>query len=178
MKLLDTPIQDVKIIIPDVFHDSRGSFFESYSQRHFETLGLKEIFIQDNQSESSRNVLRGLHFQNAPFEQGKLVRVVNGAVLDVVVDIRRNSPTFGKNFTYELSNENKHMLWIPPGMAHGFVTLSDNTIFVYKCTAFYNKASESGIRWNDPDLNINWGIKDPLVSEKDSVLPFWKDIFK
>jgi dTDP-4-dehydrorhamnose 3,5-epimerase len=176
VKIIDSSIHDVKIIVPNVFHDSRGSFFESFNQKAFEAAGINAVFVQDNQSESSKNVLRGLHFQKPPFEQGKLVRVVNGAVLDVVVDMRKYSPTFGKYFSCELNTINKHLLWVPPGLAHGFITLTDNTIFVYKCTNFYNKPSESGIRWNDPDLAIDWGVNMPLVSEKDAILPFWKDL--
>lgn len=159
------------IIEPKVFADSRGYFFESYNDLLCERLGISSAFCQDNESFSSRHVLRGLHFQNPPYEQGKLVRVVLGSVLDVVVDIRKNSPELGKTFSIELNSENKKMLWIPPGFAHGFITLSDNTIFLYKCTKSYNKESESGIIWNDKTLNIDWGIQNPLVSEKDLLLP-------
>lgn len=176
MKIIDTSILEVKIIVPDVYQDSRGSFFESFSQRSFEALGINSNFVQDNQSSSSKNVLRGLHFQKAPHEQGKLVRVITGAVLDVAVDIRKDSPTYEKYFAYELNSTNKHMLWIPPGFAHGFLTLADSTIFFYKCTDFYYKSAESGIKWNDPDLGINWGITNPLVSDKDNILPSWKEI--
>lgn len=176
MKIIESSIPDVKIVVPDVYKDSRGSFFESYNKNSFEKLDIKEIFVQDNQSESSKDVLRGLHFQKPPFDQGKLVRVVSGAVMDVVVDIRSGSPTFGKYFSCELNTDNKYMLWVPTGFAHGFVTLAENTIFVYKCTNFYNKASESGIRWDDPELAINWGISKPLVSEKDAILPSWSEV--
>lgn len=176
MKIIDSSIKEVKIIVPDVYQDSRGSFFESFSQRSFEALGINEHFVQDNQSLSSKNVLRGLHFQKAPYEQGKLVRVITGAVLDVAVDMRKNSPTYEKYFAYELNAANKHMLWIPHGFAHGFLTLADDTIFVYKCTNFYNKVSESGIKWDDADIAINWGVTNPLVSDKDNALPSWKEI--
>jgi dTDP-4-dehydrorhamnose 3,5-epimerase len=123
--------------------------------------------VQDNQSLSQKGVLRGLHFQNPPFAQGKLVRVIKGSVLDVAVDIRKDSPTYGEHFSVELSEENKTILWIPPGFAHGFVTLEDDTIFIYKCTAVYNKESEGSLIWNDEDLNIDWRVVNPLVSDKD-----------
>ncbi|MES2838108.1 MAG: dTDP-4-dehydrorhamnose 3,5-epimerase [Bacteroidota bacterium] len=167
MQIEETGIDGLLIIKPSVFGDSRGAFFESYNQKKFEELGLNIHFVQDNQSVSQKNVLRGLHFQNPPFAQGKLVRVTNGAVLDVAVDIRKNSATYGEHFKIELSATNNLMLWIPEGFAHGFLTLTDNTVFVYKCTGFYNKSSESAIIWNDSDLNIDWGTKNPLLSEKD-----------
>jgi dTDP-4-dehydrorhamnose 3,5-epimerase len=141
----------------------------------FAAFGITDPFLQDNESRSQKNVLRGLHFQLPPFAQGKLIRVIRGAVLDIAVDIRRNSPTFGKWVSMELTGENKWICWIPAGFAHGFVTLEDDTIFTYKCSAMYNKASEGSIRWNDPELNINWGITDPLLSEKDKVAPLLKD---
>lgn len=167
MRVIKTPINDLLIVQPSVFEDTRGYFFESYNKKVFEDAGIKEDFVQDNQSLSQKNVLRGLHFQNPPCAQGKLVRVIKGAVLDVVVDIRSKSATYGENYTIELNESNKTMLWIPPGFAHGFLTLSDNTIFYYKCTALYNRLSESCIAWNDPVLNIKWGVSAPLVSEKD-----------
>ena len=158
------------LIDPLVFTDNRGYFFESYNEELFKKAGIPDKFMQDNESVSSKGVLRGLHFQNPPYEQGKLVRVVSGAVLDVAVDIRKSSPAYGKHFVIELSAANKKMLWIPPGFAHGFVALDDNTLFLYKCTNLYNKASESGIIWNDKTLNINWGFENPKVSEKDLLL--------
>ena len=133
-------------------------------------------FVQDNQSLSKKGVLRGLHFQNPPFAQGKLVRVIKGAVVDVAVDIRKNSPTYGQHFAVELSEENKIVFWIPPGFAHGFVTLKDDTIFTYKCTAIYNKESEGAILWNDEDLNIDWKVVSPLVSNKDMVADNFNDL--
>jgi dTDP-4-dehydrorhamnose 3,5-epimerase len=175
MELIPTSIPDVKIIKPDVFGDDRGYFFESFHVDKFAAFGITEPFLQDNESRSQKNVLRGLHFQLPPFAQGKLIRVIRGAVLDIAVDIRRNSPTFGKWVSMELTGENKWICWIPAGFAHGFVTLEDDTIFTYKCSAMYNKASEGSIRWNDPELNINWGITDPLLSEKDKVAPLLKD---
>jgi len=175
MELIPTSIPDVKIIKPDVFGDDRGYFFESFHVDKFAAFGITDPFLQDNESRSQKNVLRGLHFQLPPFAQGKLIRVIKGAVLDIAVDIRRNSPTFGKWVSMELTGENKWICWIPAGFAHGFVTLEDDTIFTYKCSAMYNKASEGSIRWNDPDLNIDWGITNPLLSEKDKVAPLLRD---
>jgi len=175
MELIPTSIPDVKIIKPDVFGDDRGYFFESFHVDKFAAFGITDPFLQDNESRSQKNVLRGLHFQLPPFAQGKLIRVIRGAVLDIAVDIRRNSPTFGKWVSMELTGENKWICWIPAGFAHGFVTLEDDTIFTYKCSAMYNKASEGSIRWNDPDLNIDWGITNPLLSEKDKVAPLLRD---
>ena len=155
--------------------DDRGYFFESWSKEAFSKVGLDLDFVQDNQSLSSKGVLRGLHFQNPPYAQGKLVRVIKGVVVDVAVDIRKDSPTYGQHFSVELSEENKNIVWIPPGFAHGFLTMEDNTIFTYKCTGVYNKDSEEALLWNDEDLNINWKIKDPLVSEKDLTAGNFKD---
>jgi dTDP-4-dehydrorhamnose 3,5-epimerase len=167
MKIQTTNIPDLLIVQPTVFEDARGYFFESYNKQQFEEAGIKLEFVQDNQSLSQTGVLRGLHFQNPPFEQGKLVRVIKGAVLDAVVDIRKGSPTYGKTFAHELNEKNKTMLWIPPGFAHGFLTLENDTIFSYKCTGLYNKQAEDCILWNDGDLAISWGINNPILSEKD-----------
>lgn len=167
MEIIETGIKGLIIIKPRVFEDGRGYFFESYNKTAFHNLGLKMEFVQDNQSLSQKGVLRGLHFQNPPHAQGKLVRVINGAVLDVAVDIRKGSPTYGKWHAIELTESNKLMFYVPEGFAHGFLTLEDNTIFSYKCTNVYNKASEGCILWNDADLNINWNIKDPMLSAKD-----------
>ena len=167
MKIIKTEIEGLLLIEPRVFEDERGYFFESWSKDAFENAGLDINFVQDNQSLSSKGVVRGLHFQNPPFAQGKLVRVLKGSVLDIAVDIRENSPTYGKYFSIHLSEENKTMLWIPPGFAHGFSTLEDNTIFSYKCSGVYNKESEGSLMWNDTDLNIDWKIKNPIISEKD-----------
>jgi dTDP-4-dehydrorhamnose 3,5-epimerase len=167
MKLRKTNIKDLFIIHPDIFTDERGYFFESYQKENFRKLGIDVDFVQDNESLSAKGVLRGLHFQVPPFAQGKLVRVVRGAALDVAVDLRKNSKTYGKWESAILSAENKLMLWIPEGFAHGFLTMEDNTIFQYKCTNYYSHESEQGIIWNDPDLQIDWGIKKPVVSEKD-----------
>jgi len=169
MEIIETKIKDLLIINPKVFSDARGYFFESYNETVFKQNGINATFVQDNQSLSNTGVLRGLHFQAPPFEQGKLVRVINGAVLDVAVDIRKNSPTYGEYVAMELTEENKTMFYIPPGFAHGFLTLRDNTIFSYKCTNVYNKASEGCVLWNDKDININWQISNPILSEKDLV---------
>lgn len=176
MKRLKTKIEGLALLEPSVFGDERGYFFESYQQKRFEEEGLPTNYVQDNQSSSSKGTLRGLHFQNPPFEQGKLVRVIKGAVLDVVVDIRKKSPTFGKYESFELNENNKHILWIPPGFAHGFYTFEDDTIFVYKCTGQYHKASENGIIWNDPDLKIDWGEGHKIISEKDKALQMLKNL--
>ncbi len=163
------------IIKPVVFEDERGYFFESFNRDKFEQAGVDLQFVQDNESKSQKGVLRGLHFQNPPYAQGKLVRVMRGRVLDVAVDIREGSPTYGQWESIELSGENKFMYWIPPGMAHGFATLEDDTIFFYKCTNTYNKESEGSIRWDDKDLAIDWGIENPILSEKDKISPLFKD---
>lgn len=157
------------LLKPRLFADSRGHFFESYNQAAFEReTGTKVTFVQDNESMSSKNVLRGLHFQVPPMAQGKLVRVVQGAALDVAVDIRKNSPTYGQHALVELTAENRIQLWIPPGFAHGFLSLEDNTIFAYKCSEYYSAQHEQAIRWDDPVLNIDWSCEAPLLSEKDT----------
>ncbi len=167
MEIIKTKIPDLFIIKPQVFQDHRGYFFESYNQEKFLGLGMDQTFVQDNESKSMKGVLRGLHFQNPPHAQGKLVRVVKGAVLDVAVDLRKDSPTYGQWDSVELTEQNKLMYWVPAGFAHGFVTLEDHTIFSYKCTSIYHKASEACIRWDDPNLNIDWKIAQPVLSEKD-----------
>ena len=167
MKIIKTEIEGLLIIKPRVFEDERGYFFESWSKSAFENAGLDINFVQDNQSLSSKGVVRGLHFQNPPFAQGKLVQVLKGSVLDVAVDIRENSASYGKHVSVLLSGENKTMFWIPPGFAHGFSTLEDSTMFSYKCSGVYNKESEGSLMWNDTDLNIDWQIKNPIISEKD-----------
>ncbi|MEZ0487218.1 dTDP-4-dehydrorhamnose 3,5-epimerase [Fibrella aquatica] len=176
MQVRQTAIDGLIELIPRVFEDERGHFFESYNKPLFASLGLPFDFVQDNQSFSTKGVLRGLHFQNEPFAQGKLVRVITGQVLDIAVDCRPESPTFGKYETFLLDAKLANMAWIPEGFAHGFVALEDS-IFSYKCTNVYNKQAEGGIRWDDPDLNINWGITDPNVSEKDQILPTFRAIF-
>ena len=169
MQIIKTEIEGVFIIKPQLFKDGRGYFFESFSQREFEEKVSKTTFVQDNESKSSYGVVRGLHFQRPPFAQSKLVRVIKGAVLDVAVDLRKNSPTYGKHITVELTEENHLQLFIPQGFAHGFSVLSNEAIFQYKCDNFYNKESEDSILWNDKNLNIDWKIpeKEIILSEKD-----------
>ena len=174
LEIIKKELGDVKVIKPRIFKDDRGCFFETYNKVDFKKIGIDAEFIQDNQSISNKNVLRGLHFQNPPFEQGKLIRVTRGAVLDVVVDIRKHSEYYGKYFSLELSEENNLILWVPPGFAHGFLTLEDNTMFLYKCTQIYNKDSEGAIVWNDEELKINWNITDPIISDKDKVAQNFK----
>ena len=175
MEIVKTGIPDVLIIKPRVYNDDRGYFFEAYNKSEFAAAGIETDFLQDNESRSMKGVLRGLHFQKPPFAQGKLVRVVSGAVLDVAVDLRRNSPWFGKWVSVELTEQNKWMCWIPAGFAHGFLSLKDNTVFIYKCTNVYNAASEGSLRWNDPDLNIGWGNAHPILSPKDQAAPLFRE---
>jgi len=167
MEIIETNLKGLLVIKPKVFEDERGYFFESYNYHLFKQAGLDFNFVQDNQSLSQTGVLRGLHFQNNPNAQGKLVRVISGSVFDVAVDIRKKSPTYGQWFGLELTEQNKWMMYIPEGFAHGFATLQDFTVFSYKCTNFYNKASEDCIFWNDSDLAINWPIENPILSDKD-----------
>lgn len=169
MNFIKTELEGAIIIEPRVFSDSRGYFFESFSQREFEENVCGTIFVQDNESRSEYGVVRGLHFQNPPYSQAKLVSVALGHVLDVAVDLRKGSPTFGKHIAVELSDQNHRRLFIPKGFAHGFSVLSPIAIFQYKCDAYYNKESEGGIIWNDPSLNIDWKVpaKDVILSEKD-----------
>jgi dTDP-4-dehydrorhamnose 3,5-epimerase len=173
MIVKETKLEGCFILEPTVFYDTRGYFLESFNQRSFNQLTGKKIeFIQDNESYSVKGTLRGLHFQRGEFAQAKLVRVVKGCVLDIAVDIRKNSPTFGEHVALELSEDNKQQLFIPRGFAHGFLVLSDKAIFSYKCDNFYNKQSEGGIIYNDDDLNIDWVLseKDFIISEKDMIL--------
>lgn len=170
MEFRTTAIDGLIEIFPRVFKDDRGYFFESYHYEIFKQNGIDEVFVQDNQSFSTAGVLRGLHLQLDPYAQGKLVRVLSGKVLDIAVDVRPNSPTFGQYERFLLTAEQQNMAYIPPGFAHGFVAL-EASIFSYKCTNYYNKAAESGIIWNDSELNIDWGITQPLVSPKDEELP-------
>ena len=163
-----TAIEGVLIITPRVFQDDRGSFTESFNMRQFDEATKGEYtFAQDNQSISKKGVVRGLHFQNPPNAQGKLVRVSRGAVVDVAVDLRKSSDTYGQHVAVVLSANNNRQLWIPPGFAHGFAALEDNSTFCYKCTDYYAPESEATILWNDPDLNIDWQIENPIVSQKD-----------
>jgi dTDP-4-dehydrorhamnose 3,5-epimerase len=167
MEVIETELNGLFVLKPKVFEDERGYFYESYNQNLFKKAGINFDFVQDNQSLSQKGVLRGLHFQNPPHAQGKLVRVITGGVYDVAVDIRKDSKTYGKWFGLELTEKNKWMMFVPPGFAHGFLTLENNTIFSYKCTNFYNKASEDCLLWNDNDLNIDWNFDKPLLSAKD-----------
>lgn len=175
MEIIETNLKGLLVIKPKVFEDERGYFFESYNYQLFKQAGLDFNFVQDNQSLSQTGVLRGLHFQNNPNAQGKLVRVISGSVFDVAVDIRKKSPTYGQWFGLELTEQNKWMMYIPEGFAHGFATLQDFTVFSYKCTNFYNKASEDCIFWNDSDLAINWPIENPILSDKDLLGKQMKD---
>ncbi len=169
MIVSSTGIEDLLLIEPTVHRDQRGYFFEPYNARQFEAAtGLNPTFVQDNESMSDKGILRGLHFQVQPAAQGKLVRVSRGAVLDLVVDLRVGSPTFGRHLSVVLSESNKLQLWIPPGFAHGFLTLEDRTIFSYKCTAYYAPECERVIAYNDPHLGIDWGVDHPVISAKDA----------
>jgi dTDP-4-dehydrorhamnose 3,5-epimerase len=177
MEFEPTEIPDVVLIRPKVFGDPRGFFFESWEERKFAAAGLDMKFVQDNHSRSARNILRGLHYQIGQ-PQGKLVRVATGAVYDVAVDIRRSSPTFGRWVGVTLSEENRHMLWVPPGFAHGFLVLSESADFLYRCTDFYAPPQERAIQWNDPDLNIAWPLPAgvaPVLSAKDAVAVRFRD---
>jgi dTDP-4-dehydrorhamnose 3,5-epimerase len=173
MPFIDTPIKDLKVFEPQVWRDERGYFYESYNKNTFDAAGIDTVFVQDNQARSTFGVLRGLHYQIGDYAQAKLVRVVLGKVLDVALDIRPYSDTYGQWYSIELSDENHRQLFVPKGFAHGYVCLSDVAIFSYKCDNFYHKASEGGLIYNDPALNIDWQIdlKEALVSEKDVVLP-------
>jgi dTDP-4-dehydrorhamnose 3,5-epimerase len=177
MNVIDTGFPGLFELEPRIFEDTRGYFYESYNKSLFKNLGIDHDFVQDNQSLSQKGVVRGLHFQAPPFAQGKLVRVITGAVLDIALDIRKGSPTYGKFHPVELTEENKKLFWIPAGFAHGFCTLRDHTIFAYKCTEVYNKPSESCVLWNDADLNIDWGVNNPIVSAKDQSGTPWA-VFK
>ena len=179
MKSIPTPIRDCFLIEPAVFSDERGSFFESYSKEGFErAIGRQVDFVQDNQSISKRGTLRGLHFQKGTYAQAKLIRVIKGEVLDVIVDIRKESSTFGQHFKVLLSAQNPKMLFIPRGIAHGFLSLEDEVVFAYKCDNYYHQESESGILYNDPDLAIDWEFPEEqlLLSPKDRQLPPFKSL--
>ena len=178
MKVMEFPIAGLKLIEPKVFGDERGFFQETWNQKTYENCGINLPFVQDNLSFSQQGVLRGLHFQN-PKAQGKLVSVIQGEVFDVAVDLRKESPTFGKWEGVYLSGENHHQFWVPPGFAHGFLVCSETALFSYKCTELYSPQDEWGIRWDDPELNISWPIDiEPIVSEKDQKNLFLRDIDK
>ena len=180
LKKISTSLPDIFLIEPRVFSDPRGFFFESYSRRDMERIGIRDDFVQDNQSCSAKGVVRGLHFQSR-HPQGKLVRVLRGSIYDVVVDLRKGSSTFGKSIGFEIAAQDFRMLWVPVGFAHGFLSLEDHTEVLYKTTDFYYPEYDAGIRWNDPDLGISWplaqhGISSAIISEKDSQLPLLKEI--
>ena len=178
MKAVKTFIDGLLIIEPDVFGDERGYFLESYRRTKYQEIGITEEFVQDNISKSTKGTVRGLHYQVDNKAQGKLCQVICGTVLDIAVDIRFGSPTFGKYFSIILSEDDKKQLWIPKGFAHGFSVLSDNAIFSYKCTNYYSKQDERAIRYDDPELNIDWKVDDPIVSDKDLKAKFLKEIDK
>lgn len=177
MNFIPCHIPGLLLIEPKLFADSRGYFFESFNEALFHQHGITCRFVQDNQSKSSYGVIRGLHYQLKPHAQAKLVRVLDGKILDVAVDIRKGSPTYGQHFSVELSSENNKQLWLPAGFAHGFSVLSETAVVLYKCDQFYNKASESGIRFDDTELNIDWKVShnEAVISEKDHQLPSFKD---
>lgn len=176
MKVVKTPFEGLLIIEPDVYRDNRGFFFESYNYKHFNALGITDHFVQDNQSWSKKNVIRGLHCQIPPHVQTKLIRSLRGVILDVVVDLRKSQPTFGKTFTIELSSDNKKQLLVPKGFLHGFSVLSDEAEILYKCDDFYHPECERGIRYDDPDFSIDWQCDKgmELISSKDLSLPYQK----
>lgn len=178
MEIIQTALPGILLIQPKVFEDSRGYFFESYNQKNFAELNLAYDWVQDNQSSSSYGVIRGLHYQLNPFAQAKLVRVLRGRILDVVVDVRKGSPSYGKTFSVELTAENKTQILVPKGFAHGFSVLSDFAEVLYKCDNYYNKSSEAGLIYNDPVLAIDWKIPadKAIVSEKDLVLPGFNEV--
>jgi dTDP-4-dehydrorhamnose 3,5-epimerase len=175
VNVIPTSIPEVLIIEPKVFGDQRGFFYESFKADRYASHGINRGFVQDNISRSTRDVLRGLHLQN-PMAQGKLVTVLRGNVLDVAVDVRRGSPTFGQHVTVELSEENRRQFWVPRGFAHGFVVLSEMAEFFYKCDEFYSPADEITVRWNDPAIGIDWGIQSPLLSPRDAAAPLLRDV--
>lgn len=175
MNIIKTDLPGVLMVEPKVFGDSRGFFMESYKRSDFAAAGIGEYFVQDNHSRSARHVLRGLHYQKYPMQQGKLVRCIRGKIFDVSVDIRKGSPTFKRWVGMELSEDNNRMFYIPPDFAHGFVVLSDMAEIIYKCTKEYSPADERGIIWNDPDINIAWPVKKPILSEKDAENPSLRD---
>ena len=177
MKFVETKIKDLWEITPVVHRDHRGYFMESFQVEQLRERGIHGPFVQDNQSFSKKGVLRGLHFQKSPRAQGKLISVCFGEVLDVVVDIRKSSPTFGECYSCILDDRQHKILYVPEGMAHGFLALKDS-LFVYKCTRFYHRESEAGIVWNDPELAIDWGIDNPILSDKDAALPSFREVME
>lgn len=177
MQVNKTPIEDLLEVTPSIYHDERGWFFEFYSEREFQKHGINTKFVQENQSYTKKGVIRGLHFQKNPHAQAKLVSVMEGKVLDVVVDLRKSSKTFGQSYTYVLDSILRNMLFIPPGFAHGFAALEDS-VFFYKCSDLYHPELEAGIIWNDPALAIDWQIEKPLLSPKDEQFPTWEEFLR
>lgn len=175
MNVIETKLSDVILLEPNVYEDCRGFFLETWNQKRYEEVGIQETFVQDNMSFSQKGILRGLHFQN-PQSQGKLVQVFSGEVWDVAVDIRNGSPTFGQWIGEFLSEENHKQMYVPPGFAHGYCVTSETALFSYKCTNFYNPGNEHGIIWNDPDLSIEWPVKEPVLSSKDMNCPRLKEL--
>jgi len=175
-EFIDLDIEGLILIKPKVFYDNRGFFMETYTKKEFVDHGIKIEFVQDNHSWSIKNTLRGLHFQRQPYAQAKLIRCISGEIIDIAVDLRKDAKTFGKHVKVNLSAENKNMLYVPEGFAHGFLVLSDYAEIMYKVSRFYNKDADSGIIWNDPDLNIYWPVKAPLLSEKDAMWPRLSEI--
>lgn len=172
MKIERTPFRDLLIIYPQIHGDDRGYFMEAFNEARFRVeTGLNVTFVQDNESQSKKGVLRGLHFQAPPKSQGKLIRVITGAVLDVVVDLRKSEQTYGQHFKLVLSAQNRTQLYVPEGFAHGFAVLEDDSFFSYKCTNYYSPEHDRGLRWDDPALKIDWEIENPVLSEKDKSLP-------
>jgi dTDP-4-dehydrorhamnose 3,5-epimerase len=178
MKIEDTALDGVKVILPDVYCDDRGYFFEIFQAKKYREIGIKEDFVQDNQSFSKYATIRGLHYQVGAYAQGKLIHVIKGKILDVVADIRFGSPTFGKYISMELSEENQKFIWIPTGFAHGFSVLSEDALVFYKCTAVYSPDHERGIIYSDPTLAIDWKVTNPLISKKDIIHPAFNQIKK
>jgi len=178
MKVSKTNIEGLLLIEPDLFRDDRGYFFESYSKEKYDEIAPDINFVQDNISQSKKETVRGLHYQVGNKAQGKLCQVISGKVLDVAVDIRFGSPTFGKHYAHMLNTEKNMQIWIPPGLAHGFSVLSDEAVFSYKCTNYYSKEHERSILYNDPDLNIDWQVENPVVSAKDLKAKKFKEIYK
>ena len=176
MQIEETGLKNLKLIKPKVYGDKRGEFFEAYRQEVFHKHGIGLEFVQDNVSTSQKNTVRGLHYQLQPASQAKLVMVMHGEILDVAVDLRENSPTFGQSYSAVLSSENHHMLLVPVGFAHGFSVLSDKAVMYYKCNDYYNKELERGVRWDDPALGIDWKVSDPILSEKDQNLPLLSEL--
>lgn len=177
MQVVKTRFEGLIEFIPEVFHDNRGWFYEYYTEREFSKHGITHSFVQDNQSFTRKGCIRGLHLQLPPAEQAKLVSVISGRILDVVVDLRAGSPTFGQHYTCEMDGNRHNMMYVPAGFAHGFAALED-TVFFYKCSDYYSRENEAGVKWDDPELAINWPIENPVVSSKDQALPSFEEFMR